>query len=78
MDSIRDLPEIIEKDLTCRICLEKETKVNRFHNFCGCKKTMPTHLNCLQLWLKKNAYFNENNGIHYFNFLDIECDICKT
>lgn len=47
MDSLRDLPEQINQELSCRICLEEETPTNRFHNFCVCYKTMPTHLSCL-------------------------------
>ena len=76
-DIINNLPKKLEKELVCRICLDKETKLNRFHNFCNCIKTMPTHLSCLQEWLKKNIIQNESNGITFYNFLNICCDICK-
>ena len=76
-DIINNLPKKLEKELVCRICLDKETKINRFHNFCHCLKTMPTHLSCLQEWLKKNIIQNESNGITFYNFLNICCDICQ-
>ena len=85
--SIREIPEknkigslskiLCKSDLQCRICLDEETEQNRFHNFCGCIKTMPTHLSCLQMWLMKNADVNEENGITFYNFLNINCEICK-
>lgn len=85
--SIREMPEknkigslsniLCQKDLQCRICLDSETENNRFHNFCNCIKTMPTHLSCLQMWLMKNADVNEENGITFYNFLNINCEICK-
>lgn len=76
-DIINNLPSNLEKELVCRICLDKETKKNRFHNFCPCIKTMPSHLSCLQEWLKKNIIINESNGIKFYNFLNICCDICQ-
>lgn len=66
------------EDFLCRVCLDTETQDNPFHKLCICHKTMPTHLSCLQKWLKKNAAVTEVNGITFYNFLDIQCEICKT
>lgn len=77
MDSQKDLTPDLQLHLNCRICLDQESEINRFHNFCVCSKTMPTHLRCLQMWLKKNATINETNGIKFYNFLDSKCDICQ-
>lgn len=53
------IDEEVDKKLTCRICLGHESEVNRFHNFCSCRNSMPTHFKCLQLWLENKITVNE-------------------
>ncbi len=69
--------DLESSDMYCRVCLEKETLDNRFHDFCGCRRKMPTHMKCLQMWLEKNAPVNESNGITFYNFHNVCCEICK-
>ena len=66
------------KILTCRICYDPETEENPFEeNLCNCSRTMPGHIKCISMWLKKKCNNSKNPKIQFWDFTKLFCDICK-
>jgi len=65
--------------LFCRICLESPTEDNPFENdLCLCSAKMPAHITCVITWMSKKCEKQNKNGVVYFDFTQLTCDICKS
>lgn len=65
--------------LFCRICLEPPSEDNPFENeLCLCSKKMPAHISCVITWMSKKCEKSNKNGISFFDFTQLTCDICKS
>ena len=65
-------------ELNCRICLETESEDNPFEeNICKCSLHIPAHIKCLLKWMEKKYKTKKGNGIFFYDFTKLFCDICR-
>lgn len=68
--------ENFSSDNDCRICLEGSKPNDPFIALCECSKSMPMHLNCVKVWLKKKAEVQQSEFCTVYTLDEIKCDIC--
>ena len=69
---------LIQNNIYCRICLEKETEKKPFEPLiCKCSAKMPAHIDCLIKWIKKKCEIKKNDDcIFYYDLENLKCEVC--
>ncbi len=78
-DRISEYKSYGSNSVLCRICMEGPTESDPFEvDLCLCSKNMPAHVTCIIKWMSKKCQKASKNGVTFFDFTSLTCDICKS